>query len=66
MLGPRQTKEQAMRNQQRMYNPTLYFFDCHYGSRVLTVRAEGFYAAREKAAAYFKTAPDKITAVKGR
>jgi hypothetical protein len=44
------------------YNPTLYRFDCHYGSRILTVRAEGPHTAREKAAKYFKTGADKIIA----
>jgi hypothetical protein len=44
------------------YNPALYRFDCHYGSRILTVRAEGPYTAREKAAKYFKTGADKIIA----
>jgi ribosomal protein S26 len=48
----------------RMYNPTLYYFDCHYGSRILKVRAEGPYAAREKAAKYFKCGEDKIVARK--
>ena len=42
------------------YSPTLYHFDCHYGSRILTVRAEYPHIAREKAAAYFKTGGDKI------
>ncbi len=45
-----------------LYNSPLYRFDCHYGSRVLTVRAEYPHIAREKAAAYFKTGADKIIA----
>ena len=49
-------------NTRPAYNPDLYRFDCHYGSRILTVRAEGPHTAREKAAKYFKTGADKIIA----
>lgn len=45
-----------------LFNSPLYRFDCHYGSRILTVRAEYPHIAREKAAAYFGVGPDKITA----
>jgi len=47
-----------------MFNPTLYFYECHYGQRRVRVRAEGRFAAREKARAYFKVAFDKISVVR--
>jgi hypothetical protein len=52
------------KNNTRNHNPTLYPFDCHYGSRVVTLRAEGPYVAREKAARYFGVGADKIRAVR--
>lgn len=47
-----------------LHKSPLYRFDCHYGSRILTVRAEYPHIAREKAAAYFKTSPGAIRAVR--
>jgi hypothetical protein len=46
------------------YNPELFSFVCHYGSRNTRVRADGRYDARQKAAAYFGVGPDKIIAVR--
>ena len=46
------------------YNPETFSFICHYGNRNTRIRADGRFAAREKAAAYFKTSPDKIIAVR--
>ena len=51
-------------NTRPTYNPETFSFICHYGSRSTRVRADGRFAAREKAAAYFKTSPDKIIAVR--
>jgi hypothetical protein len=45
-----------------LHTSPLYRFDCHYGSRVLTVRAEYPHIARQKAAAYFGTSPSAILA----
>ncbi len=47
-----------------IYNPKPLLFTCHYGSRTTRVRADGRFAAREKAAAYFKTSPNNIIAVR--
>jgi len=47
-----------------LFNSPLYRFDCHYGSRVFTVRAEYPHIAREKAARYFGVGADKIIAVR--
>jgi hypothetical protein len=47
-----------------LYNLELFSFICHYGSRNTRIRAEGRYDARQKAARYFGTGPDKIIAVR--
>jgi len=46
------------------YNPELFSFICHYGSRTTRIRAEGRYDAREKAGRYFGVGPNKIIAVR--
>jgi len=47
-----------------IYNPELFSFVCHYGSRNTRIRADGRFAAREKAARYFGVGADKIIAVR--
>jgi hypothetical protein len=47
-----------------IYNPQPLLFTCHYGSRTKRVRADGRFAAREKAARYFGVGADKIIAVR--
>ena len=47
-----------------IYNPKPLLFTCHYHNHIHPVFADGRYDARQKAAAYFKTSPDKIIAVR--
>ena len=44
----------------RNYDPEMFFFVCHYGSRRYVIDAESPHVARMKAAAYFGVGSDKI------